>query len=482
MLDLIRDAAPIAAATVAAALVLVVPLLVTSKKSKRTKRKKRRSKRIRDAPKTYVNGLVNQGSNTCFLNAVLQAFASLDYLRSYLEKRASCPPPDNTSNVTIALQHTLCRLNEPLQKRQSFLPTEVVWALRTNAKSLLNREQQDAHELFALLSQALTDEDEELRRPKSLFDVRTVRYMTGHKDSYPFVQNSERNPLLGLTACRVSCMRCGHSGPIRHATFDHVSIPLPQTSSCTLDQVLRSYAGIEFLDEFNCRRCSLSETLIAVEDKIFQLKRIPGKEATKLRQKLGVERVLIKNALENDNNENLDKLLEAMPLKRMPTPASKQTMFAKLPLVLAIHLSRTIFVPGMTGFTGMTVKNTCQVSFPEIVDMSSYSPTGYLANMPSELHSKAGSPLSSPTLIAAGSSRSNDQRSMRNTRINSLTYRLKSVIVHQGDHRNGHFVTYRRKHRDKKWWRTSDEDIREVDLESVLKEEAYMLFYERIGQ
>src|SRR6185369_1215589 len=84
MLDLIRDAAPIAAATVAAALVLFVPLLVTSNKSKRTKRKGRRSKRIRDVPKTYVNGLVNQGSNTCFLNAVLQALASLDYLRSYL--------------------------------------------------------------------------------------------------------------------------------------------------------------------------------------------------------------------------------------------------------------------------------------------------------------------------------------------------------------------------------------------------------------
>ena len=66
-------------------------------------------------------------------------------------------------------------------------------------------------------------------------------------------------------------------------------------------------------------------------------------------------------------------------------------------------------------------------------------------------------------------------------------YRLSAVIEHIGDMFSGHFVTYRRSPYVKagetfsnRWLYTSDECVREVFLEEVLRAEAYMLFYERI--
>lgn len=85
-------------------------------------------------------------------------------------------------------------------------------------------------------------------------------------------------------------------------------------------------------------------------------------------------------------------------------------------------------------------------------------------------------------------------------------------MVHYGSHESGHFVAYRRKKLptgdhvphvmigqvvevghigeglsslvspDKKpsrFWQVSDEEVVEVDLETVMNSEAYMLFYER---
>nr|BAD09096.1 ubiquitin-specific protease-like [Oryza sativa Japonica Group] len=118
-----------------------------------------------------------------------------------------------------------------------------------------------------------------------------------------------------------------------------------------------------------------------------------------------------------------------------------QTRISKLPLVLTIHLMRSLLGPD---------KVMGHVSFKEILDMG---------------------------LFMDPSSEDKD---------NSI-YRLAGVIEHHGRGKDsGHFVAYVRPsprqqtNGSSSWFCASDTDIREVSLEEVLKCEAYLLFYERM--
>lgn len=206
-------------------------------------------------------------------------------------------------------------------------------------------------------------------------------------------------------------------------------------------------------------------------------------------------------------------------------------MFANPPKSLCLHLSRSIYHP-----SGLIEKNNCQVVFSEYLDLAPYTTNGYLNT--SEPTASLSSPPPTPILphSATRTSRtslvylrnmtnghrfthhsnneglsvalmgSKEDRTVQNALpslsavpVNrSIQYRLCAVIVHYGNHDSGHFITYRRKklptgHEVRsplnegqrapkpatKFWRCSDEVIEEVDLDTVLKSEAYMLFYER---
>ncbi|KAG8049731.1 hypothetical protein GUJ93_ZPchr0009g370 [Zizania palustris] len=81
-----------------------------------------------------------------------------------------------------------------------------------------------------------------------------------------------------------------------------------------------------------------------------------------------------------------------------------------------------------------------------------------------------------------------DPRSKEN---DSTTYRLVGVVEHLGTMSAGHYVAYvrtgkigglqQRSSDSKSWFYASDAQIREASLEEVLKCEAYILFYERVG-
>ncbi|CAG8781875.1 21848_t:CDS:1 [Racocetra persica] len=457
--------------TAIAVFALATPFFASTPKSKSSKNKKKSASEDRKTNNNYVYGLFNQGNNICFLNAVLQSLASLKNLRTYLRKKLESTTNHDERLVTFALYTTLEKLNEPLTSQDSFNPTSIVWALQTaNIKRLINRQQQDAHELFQLLSESLSVEDEISRRPKSLFDVDTIKLLANNNKCTTISLTSGRNPLIGLTACRISCMKCGYCGPIRHSSFDNISIPLPKQNVVTLETLLKTYSGIEFIDEYNCPQCSLLETLAVIENRLTISEK-------KYLNKLEADKQIVKEALATDVDIDDSKLkLEVAQLIRMNLPATKQTMFAKLPEIMALHFSRSIYLQN-----GMTLKNSCRVIFPEFIDLAQYTTTGYLATMPSEpLSSPPASPTTSSPVLSPILAEINDARRHVGEATDASIYRLKSVIVHLGDHRLGHFVTYRRQEEaPNAWWRISDENVEEVSLAKVLEQEAYMLFYEK---
>lgn len=74
---------------------------------------------------------------------------------------------------------------------------------------------------------------------------------------------------------------------------------------------------------------------------------------------------------------------------------------------------------------------------------------------------------------------------------NSSTYRLVGVVEHLGTMTSGHYIAYARACKiggrqqqssgSKSWFYASDGQVREASLEEVLNCEAYILFYERVG-
>lgn len=283
---------------------------------------------------------------------------------------------------------------------------------------------------------------------------------------------------------------------------------------------MKTYTKVDFLNDFQCRKCTLVATLESMTQELNALEQNDERATT-----LNIDIGRIKDALQS----NIEATLYGVPLVTpQATPrTTKQTMFANPPKSLCLHISRSIYHP-----SGMIQKNHCQVEFSEYLDLAPYTTNGYLNT--TEPTASLSSPPPTPVLPHTRTSRTSlvylrnmanghrfthhqqdglgvallnsnkEDRPIQNALPSlsvvpvsrAIQYKLCAVIVHYGNHNSGHFVTYRRKklptgHEVRsplseskprpptKFWRCSDEVIEEVDLETVLKSEAYMLFYER---
>ncbi|KAI8321295.1 cysteine proteinase [Martensiomyces pterosporus] len=300
------------------------------------------------------------------------------------------------------------------------------------------------------------------------------------------------NPLLGMAASRIACVNCGYTAAIRHFTFDNLSLTVPRVGNTTIEACLAMYTVIDRLDDFKCRYCTLSATLAKIKSDIAHSKADLAelgespKKAKRLAaaiEKLAKQQKEVEDALAN----NPEADLKGVPLVSPPPGVStKQTMVARTPRILVLHLSRSIFLP-----TGDTMKNPARVRLQLLLDMSPFTTTGHIST-------NASKPISGPDTssgLFAANALADAQR-------NNCLYRLCAVVVHAGTHHSGHFYAYRRiptsgcasnggaVHSAAKpqplsdpgqWFRISDIDTTEVSLDTVLSAgDAYMLFYERL--
>jgi ubiquitin carboxyl-terminal hydrolase 1 len=309
-----------------------------------------------------------------------------------------------------------------------------------------------------------------------------------------------RNPFKALMAHRTSCLECSYTEAVRHLPSEHVTLNVPllvrQTvgclrsrqlivdsqSSCRLEDCLREYTKLELLDEFRCRRCALLSTRSRISS---QITRIRGSAAEQQQPLNASKKKRIKELQRNVNR--LDAILASNPesvpddvkLDRPPpSPASKQTMFARAPKVLTIHLSRSSHY---SPISGQAIKNGCQVLFDDSLDLAPFSTSGQLSVSPYSPISSSSSPSSSQSsttsssFTAAASPNGNGTTSPRAEKSNR-SYTLKSVVVHYGSHSWGHYVAYRRI--GDRWWKISDEHVGETSREEVLGANPFLLFYE----
>ncbi|XP_074966882.1 ubiquitin carboxyl-terminal hydrolase 30 isoform X1 [Phalacrocorax aristotelis] len=440
-----------------------------------TERKRRR--------KGLVPGLLNLG-NTCFMNSLLQGLSSCPSFIKWLEEftaqyKTDPNQPTEQQYLSLTLLHLLKALSCQEVTEDDVLDAScLLEVLRTYRWQISSFEEQDAHELFHVLTSSLEDERDRQPRVTHLFDVHSLEPEITQKQiscrtrgSLPPVSNhwKSQHPFHGRLTSNMVCKHCEHQSPVRYDTFDSLSLSIPAAvwgRPMTLDHCLHHFISSESVKDVVCDNCT----------------------------KIQAEGTVNGQSIENQR-----------------TTFVKQLKLGKLPQCLCIHLQRLSW-----SNQGTPLKRHEHVQFNEflIMDIYKYRIPVHKSSQ-KELNQKnseettpgtkdgiavkpsdAEQPSGTKPLFMNGACSSSFLMSSGTFPLAIFPecsspvylYRLMAVVVHHGDMHSGHFVTYRRSPPSPKnshsvssqWLWISDDTVRKASLQEVLSSSAYLLFYERV--
>ncbi|KAB1255555.1 Ubiquitin carboxyl-terminal hydrolase 30 [Camelus dromedarius] len=403
-------------------------------------------------PQSYqglVPGLVNLG-NTCFMNSLLQGLSACPTFIKWLEEfttQYARGQKDPAQHQCLSL--TLLRLLKALSC-QEVTDDEVLDAsclldvLRMYRWQISSFEEQDAHELFHVITSSLEDERDRQPRVTHLFDVHsleqqpeiTPRQITCRTRALTF-QLIRKRYLLQQEQQTGTGRVLHPKSPVRFDTFDSLSLSIPAATwghPLTLDHCLHHFISSESVRDVVCDNCTKIEA---------------------------------------------QGTLSGEKVEHQRTTFVKQLKLGKLPQCLCIHLQRLSW-----SSHGAPLKRHEHVQFNEflMMDIYKYRLLGHKPGPRSpQPRDDAGPSLDLQDGPAAPRPGAPEGSS-------TYLFQLMAVVVHHGDMHSGHFVTYRRSPPSAKsplstsnqWLWVSDDTVRKASLQEVLSSSAYLLFYERV--
>ena len=456
-------------------------------------------------PSNSPPGLGNW-DNSCYQNSVLQGLAALQSLPSFLGSITA-----GTSGPTQkALSETIAKLNDPANVGRTFwTPAEL--------KSMSSWQQQDAQEYFSKISDELEKDTAKAMKKRlgsgglatSLrVDRRVTRASSPVTTSVPkpsSIASSEdmthveqlpeevasmivRNPLEGLLAQRVGCQQCGYVEGLSLVPFNCLTVPLGRQWMYDVRSCLDEYTTLEPINGVECAKCTLLRAKWQMEQLLSRIdpvtgegKPAPDESSEALRVSLQERLAMITQAMEDEDfSDQVLKKCQIPSNQRVSTTKTRQAVIARGPRSLVVHVNRSNF----DELTGVQSKNSAIVRFPQQLDLAPWC----LGRDPSSDNKEDGVETWNVDPSRSMLSTENSTEKMDHGKM----YELRAVITHYGRHENGHYICYRRSPqssgmKDNKdleggapWWRLSDEDVTEVDEETVLAQGGvFMLFYER---
>lgn len=405
---------------------------------------------VEEMEKKQVGGLFNEG-NTCFMNSVIQSFASLNHLREFISNE------ENSKNdVCVVLRRMMEKLDEKKNHGHCYSSHDLIKSMEEKSQLRWSGyDQEDAQEFFQQMLTALEANDEKKKKKE--------KQSSDEEEKNNKIENKLLTPFDGVCGMRVGCLQCGEMEGIRKGVVSSIDLSVSgsggasalgsffQTSRpIALEDLISEYCKLEIISGVECYRCSLNGMLTEVEKKANdastsdQIRSIFNERAKELQAALDTKVI----------DEKDYKKLRPNNIK-VKSDKSKQTMFG-IPTnpILMIHINRSVF----DMYTGYTRKNHTPVKFPLILDMSPY-------------------------VVDVNDEESNKDVhvSMKPKEENSnLLWELRAAIVHIGSHNFGHYECYRRCDAGF-WWKISDETVTLAKESQVLNAQgAFMLFYENI--
>ncbi|KAH7033356.1 uncharacterized protein B0I36DRAFT_348423 [Microdochium trichocladiopsis] len=489
-------------------------------------------------------GLTNI-SQSCFQNSILQGLSTSSFLPDYLEKASSCiagTSVDGASGPTTTLRIFLASLVDPGNNGRSLTAPEAL-------RSLNIWDQQDAQEYFSKLLEGIDNEVKEAAHVLSRHKypdlaLPAVRDDTGGSSrrsidsGYQSLSAAPRtatadqlpvNPLEGLEAHRLACVECGFSEGLTLQPSNCLTLNLGHASEYDIFRGLDSHVQVEAIEGVQCPKCTLLKL-----QRLLKLIVTRGVDAGLSDEALREPRTrlaAVETALEEDDfeDETLTEKCKITSEHRVRTTKMKQTVFARPPQTLALHMNRSVYSERAT------LKNPAPVRFPSILDLGPWVLGSGGDSLPdpqgsgSDDSSRSPPPASDVEYWTCRPKFSIVPGSRGRSKMSGPIYELRAVVIHQGHHSNGHYVCYK-KHTGRsagadqdgaaessvsqpsggtlstastkessalpldddndddddaaegnmtKWWRISDENVWEVEEADVLNQSGvFMLFYD----
>lgn len=407
--------------------------------------------------------------NSCYQNSILQGLASLKNLSAYLSRpfmeksltENECTMPD--IKMTEALRKLIESLNDPLNNGTSLWTPALL-------KYMNSWQQQDAQEYF---SKVLDEIDREIGvAVSSAQKYEGLILSSSESGARKLSHKTERNPLEGLIAQRVGCLKCGFSEGLSLTPFNCLTVPLGRHRDSNILECLDEYTKLEIIEGVECGKCTLLSGRRLLLNLVEKMKNNPKNKTTRKKCEERLENIT--KAIENNDCEEktLSEQCQINSNNRVTSTKTRQAVVARPPKSLVFHFNRSLY----DEISGDLRKNYCQVRFPKILDLGPWC-LGSVGNV-EDLSKEEWIMKPDRPMVASSMSRSRQKGPI---------YELRAVVTHYGRHENGHYVCYKKypitraRDHQERWWRLSDEEVIQVSEENVLNQGGvFMLFYDCI--
>lgn len=442
--------------------------------------------------------------NSCYQNSIIQGLASLKSLSAFLGQNVDALSEKGSLSTHQALKGIIDLLNSASNYGSK------LW-IPADLKSMSSWQQQDAQEYFSKVVDQIDIEVQQASRGQTknmglkmtgpeeniLRDIIHDTASTEKNEAGPVIEKASlRNPLEGLLAQRVGCMKCGYTEGLSLIPFNCLTVPLGGKFEYDVRECLDQYMTLEPIEGVECAKCTLIRAHEQLTNLLGSLSEDEG--LTDRSQSAGLSDAVrssavarleaVKAALEEDDfTENTLANKCHIPSKnRVSTTKSRQAVIARAPQCLVIHVNRSLF----DEMTGMLKKNLAGVKFPKTMDLNDWC----LGTRQTE---KSGDAIERWVTNPSETMLPSPGESVRLPR----QYELRAIITHYGRHENGHYICYRKyptsvfpapvpdevlqaegdKEKPERWYRLSDDDVQMVSEGNVMSQGgAFMLFYEAI--